>query len=92
MTKNEIYLNLPEYVKACDMCHGTGEYEQTYTAGCGGGYYRSLGPCEYCKPEGKVAFKGIGYVYKNDTRWRNCGVPESVMEQIRRMNPRQPNV
>jgi hypothetical protein len=31
---------------------------------------------------------GVGYVYKGDTRWRNAGVPASVMEQIKRMNVR----
>lgn len=85
----EIYLNLPEYIRACDMCHGTGEYEQTYTAGCGGGYYRSMGPCEYCMEEGRYSYKGVGYVYINDRRWRHRGVSQSVMTQIQRMNPRE---
>lgn len=34
--------------KLCGMCDGAGEYRQTYTAGCGGGYYSSMGDCEYC--------------------------------------------
>lgn len=82
-------LKLPEYVKECDMCHGTGEYEQTYGVGCGGGRYRSMGKCDYCSREDDYYYKGVGYVYKNDTRWRNAGVPESVMDQIIRMNPRE---
>lgn len=39
---------LPEYVIDCPLCEGKGEYKQTYTAGCGGGYYQSMGPCEMC--------------------------------------------
>lgn len=54
--------NLPDYVEKCSWCNGTGQYEQTYTAGCGMGYFRSLGPCERC---GKGdSWKGVGYVYK----------------------------
>jgi hypothetical protein len=83
-----IYVKLPEYVVPCGVCHGTGEYEQTYTAGCGGGYYKSLGKCEYCAREGEYSMTGVGYVYKDDDRWRNAGVPKSVMEQIKRMNVR----
>lgn len=33
----------------CGVCDGAGKYEQTYTAGCGGGYFRSIGPCDYCR-------------------------------------------
>lgn len=32
----------------CELCGGTGQRKQMYTAGCGGGYYHSMGDCEYC--------------------------------------------
>lgn len=32
----------------CHMCDGEGQYEQTYTAGCGGGYFKSMGGCDHC--------------------------------------------
>ncbi len=38
--------------KVCAACAGRGEREQTYTAGCGGGYYRSMGPCDSCEATG----------------------------------------
>lgn len=84
MTK---FLYLPEYVKPCPACGGDGEYEQMYTAGCGGGYYKSVGPCDYCKREGEYSYRGVGYVYKNDIGYRNRGVPKSVIEQLKHMNP-----
>lgn len=42
-------LKLPEFVRVCPLCKGEGKTEQTYTAGCGMGSYRSMGACEYCK-------------------------------------------
>jgi len=33
----------------CAVCQGKGQYEQQYTAGCGGGCYRSQGPCNWCR-------------------------------------------
>lgn len=36
----------------CDTCKGRGEYEQTFTAGCGGGYYHSHSGCDYCDGTG----------------------------------------
>lgn len=36
----------------CWSCHGQCEYEDTYTHGCGKGYYRAFGPCEYCGETG----------------------------------------
>lgn len=67
---------LPTYVEVCGICDGKGEYEQTYTAGCGGGYYRSSGPCWKC---GKgEPWKGVGYVYKATGE----PVPQSVLNQI----------
>ncbi len=63
---------LPEYVEKCYLCSGEGECEQTYTAGCGGGYYRMKGPCVHCK--------GIGLKYKVN----NGDVPFSVLNQIRK--------
>lgn len=32
----------------CPLCEGKGKREQMFTAGCGGGYFRSMGECEYC--------------------------------------------
>jgi DnaJ-class molecular chaperone len=53
----------------CDVCHGRGEYQQTYVAGCGDDCFKALGVCEYCsgtgllqgrKPaSGSVAFQVI---------------------------------
>jgi hypothetical protein len=77
---------LPEYVIPCGWCNGRGEYEQTYTAGCGGGYYRSLGPCDHCRQEGKSSYNGVGYVYRDDERYTRKGVPDSVLAQIRGLN------
>lgn len=68
---------LPEYIKICPLCDGAGEYRQTYTAGCGRGYYQSMGPCSMCGPG--EAWKGAGYVYKAT----NKPAPRSVVEQIR---------
>lgn len=75
-------LTLPEYVEVCPVCNGAGEYEQTYTAGCGGGYYRSLGPCECCTEKGRGYWKGCGYVYKET----GLPIPRSVWEQIKQLN------
>ena len=37
-----------DYINTCYFCSGDGEYTQTYTAGCGGGYFRMKGPCDHC--------------------------------------------
>ena len=79
-------LKLPEYVQECYMCKGTGESAQMFTHGCGGGYYRSQGKCDTCAREGEYSMKGVGYIYKNDERWDNKGVPQTVIQQIVRMN------
>lgn len=80
-------MKLPEYVIICGVCGGIGEYKQMYTAGCGGGYYHSMGPCDNCQREGQPRYmNGVGYVYKNDLRFCHKGVPESVINQIKRMN------
>jgi hypothetical protein len=43
----------PDFIgRICSICEGKGRYRQTYTAGCGGGYYRSVGDCEYCSSLG----------------------------------------
>lgn len=42
----------------CSICQGRGKRMQTYTAGCGGGYYRSTGDCEYCGCTGLVQPNG----------------------------------
>jgi DnaJ-class molecular chaperone len=36
----------------CWACHGRGEREQTFTAGCGGGYYKIHAGCDYCDGTG----------------------------------------
>lgn len=42
------------YVRPCRVCGGEGRYKQTYTAGCGGGYYTTLGPCDHCDQTGLI--------------------------------------
>lgn len=42
----------------CWACKGTGRYEQSYNAGCGMGYYRMNGDCEYCKSRGLLMAAG----------------------------------
>lgn len=69
--------NLPKYVQVCGWCQGKGEYEQTYTAGCGGGLFRSMGPCDHCKHPSSGFHKGLGYVMKDGSE-----VPLSVINQI----------
>lgn len=54
--------------EVCYFCSGEGAYEQTYTIGCGAGYYRSLGRCDHCEGEGLV----IG----------NRAAPRSVIAQV----------
>lgn len=72
---------LPEYVRLCPMCEGAGKYEQTYTAGCGMGYYRSNGNCEICGKHKRYGQIGPGYVYKAT----NEPVGDSVVAQIETM-------
>lgn len=53
--KLEISLaKMPEnfIAELCGICNGAGEYKQMYTAGCGGGYYHSVGMCDHCEGEG----------------------------------------
>ncbi|RWO20711.1 hypothetical protein [Mesorhizobium sp.] len=52
----------------CGLCHGEGQYEQMYTAGCGGGYFRSMGGCDYCDGTG--------------LRQGGKPAPRSVVEQV----------
>lgn len=73
-------LTLPEYVSTCFWCDGTGETIQTYTSGCGGGYYRSPGPCDVCG-KGEMYY-GVGFLYRGTTN----PIPESVLNQIMEMN------
>lgn len=63
---------IPEYLRTCPVCAGVGEHTQTFTYGCGAGYYRALGVCEYCR--------GIGLTYKGT--WGQPA-PPSVLEQIK---------
>lgn len=38
----------------CDVCKGRGEYEQTFTNGCGMGYSRMRSGCDYCDGTGML--------------------------------------
>lgn len=71
-------ITLPEYVEPCWACDGAGEREQSYTAGCGMGYYRTTGPCDHCRPRGSRHYNGQGYVYKET----GTPVPDSVLIQM----------
>lgn len=52
----------------CPSCDGEGQRMDTYTAGCGGGYYRAMGGCDYCDGTGLLQ------AYKP--------APKSVREQV----------
>lgn len=67
---------LPDYVTLCGVCDGKGVYEQTYTAGCGMGSYRSSGKCGYC---GGV---GLRYQFAETGYGRDNPIPISVIVQI----------
>lgn len=56
--------------KLCEVCKGAGEYEQTYIVGCGGGSYRSVGRCDWCK-------KKAGLIVGREP------ASESVVNQVR---------
>jgi hypothetical protein len=75
-------MRLPEFVRMCGACDGTGEYEQMYTSGCGGGYYLSKGNCEFCGRHSRYGDRGPGYVYIATGE----PVGESVLALIRAMN------
>lgn len=62
--------NLPSdfVAQLCYVCRGQGQYKQMYTAGCGGGYYSSMGECEYCERTGLLI--------------ENKPAPVSVMYQV----------
>lgn len=36
----------------CGLCDGEGQYRQTFTAGCGGGYHQSMSGCDFCDGTG----------------------------------------
>jgi hypothetical protein len=38
--------------QVCWACDGRGARRQTYTAGCGGGYYSAMGGCDFCDGTG----------------------------------------
>lgn len=54
--------------RVCGICDGQGAYEQTYTAGCGGGYFKMSGGCDYCA--------GTGMRQGSDP------APQSVVDQV----------
>lgn len=72
---------LPEYIEVCPYCHGKQRTRQTYTAGCGGGYYQAGGPCPICSEENHH-WCGHGFVYKEAC----IPVSKSVIEQINSLN------
>lgn len=45
-------ITLPPHIALCGICNGKGQYEQTYTAGCGMGSFRSVGRCDHCEGTG----------------------------------------
>lgn len=57
-------------IEVCPLCHGNGKRVQTYNNGCGMGFSRSTGPCDFCNV--------TGFVYKDTAR----GVTLSVTNQI----------
>jgi len=67
-------MKLPENVRECGVCKGKGEYKQMYCHGCGGGYFHSMGICDWCD--------GTGFMYKGTSK----AVPPSVVAQIEVMN------
>lgn len=64
---------LPADVVICSMCDGAGVYEQTYTAGCGMGYYQADGRCGWCQ--------GLGIRYATADSYRDPVLPASVLAQ-----------
>lgn len=70
-------LVLPSAVEACAICKGHGSYTQLYNAGCGGGYYESIGPCDYCDE--------VGFRYKLS----GDPVGDSIIAQIITLNQKQ---
>lgn len=38
--------------RVCPSCEGEGRRDQTYTAGCGGGYFSMKGGCDWCDGTG----------------------------------------
>jgi len=70
--KHGLALMHPQFsAYVCTVCDGKGEYPQTYTLGCGGGYYTSTGQCDYCAGTGLC--QGTGHYNP---------APESVREQV----------
>lgn len=51
-------------IKRCLVCKGAGDFEQTYTIGCGMGTHKSLGPCDWCEHPHR-SMKGAGYTLFN---------------------------
>lgn len=47
-----------DYLETCRMCGGEGSYSQTYTVGCGGGYFSMKGPCSHCSETGIRTING----------------------------------
>lgn len=58
--------------QVCTICKGHGEYQQTYTRGCGMGTMRSTGGCDYCGATGLTQGYAMG----------NNAAPDSVREQV----------
>jgi len=47
-----------DYLETCYFCSGNGEYNQTYTAGCGGSYFTMKGRCDHCHGAGIKTING----------------------------------
>jgi len=70
--KQGLALMHPEFsAYVCNVCDGKGAYSQKYTAGCGHGYFQSMGPCDYCRGTGLCQGSGC---YNP--------APDSVREQV----------
>ncbi|MCW3783563.1 hypothetical protein [Defluviimonas salinarum] len=81
--------DLPDYVRRCGACDGAGEYPQRYTAGCGMGYYTSMGRCDVCRdPDDGSNWKGVGLLYRDTGK----PVPKSVVIQIENARQRRAGV
>jgi|GEM_PF-3991528 len=57
-TRNCDLIDGMDYLETCRMCGGEGRYDQTYTVGCGGGYFTMKGECSYCGETGIRTING----------------------------------
>lgn len=57
-TRNCDLIEGMDYLEKCPSCDGNGRYRQTYTAGCGQGYFTMNGPCDRCQETGIITING----------------------------------